>query len=50
MYRLRVDKKATGWKAFHEGGKWVITKPEKKAKVSKEKARSKKKGCEEESR
>lgn len=26
-----IDKKATGWKAFYENGKWVVTKPEKKA-------------------
>lgn len=33
--QTEVDKKATGWKAFYEGGKWVITKPEKKAKEKK---------------
>ncbi|PCJ28723.1 MAG: DNA topoisomerase I subunit omega [SAR86 cluster bacterium] len=26
-----IDKKATGWKAFYENGKWKITIPEKKA-------------------
>lgn len=31
--QTEVDKKATGWKAFYEGGKWKITKPEKKAKA-----------------
>ncbi len=30
--QTEVDKKATGWKAFYDNGKWVITKPEKKAK------------------
>jgi DNA topoisomerase-1 len=25
-----TDKKATGWKAFYENGKWVVTKAEKK--------------------
>lgn len=40
--QTEVDKKATGWKAFHEGGKWVITKPEKKAKAVKKKAVKKK--------
>jgi DNA topoisomerase-1 len=25
-----VDKKATGWKAFYENGKWVVSKPDKK--------------------
>ncbi len=25
-----INKKATGWKAFYKGGKWVVTKPEKK--------------------
>ncbi|MFT6058015.1 MAG: DNA topoisomerase-1, partial [Pseudohongiellaceae bacterium] len=29
--QTEVDKKATGWKAFYEGGAWVISKPEKKA-------------------
>lgn len=33
--QTEVDKKATGWKAFYEGGKWKITKPEKKAKPEK---------------
>lgn len=40
--QTEVDKKATGWKAYHEGGKWVITKPEKKAKAVKKKAVKKK--------
>ena len=40
--QTEVDKKATGWKAFHEGGKWVVTKPEKKAKAVKKKAVKKK--------
>lgn len=30
--QTEVDKKATGWKAFYEGNKWKITKPEKKTK------------------
>lgn len=30
-----IDKKATGWKAFYEGGSWVITKPTKKASAKK---------------
>ncbi len=33
--QTEVDKKATGWKAFYEGGKWVVSKPEKKARPSK---------------
>lgn len=41
-----VDGKATGWKAFYEGGKWVVSdtpaKPKKKA-VAKKKATPKKK-------
>ena len=40
--QTEIDKKATGWKAYHEGGKWVITKPEKKAKAVKKKAAKKK--------
>ena len=40
--QTEVDKKATGWKAYHEGGKWVITKPEKKAKAAKKKPIKKK--------
>jgi DNA topoisomerase-1 len=39
--QTEVDKKATGWKAFYEGGAWVISKPEKK--VAKKKAAVKKK-------
>ncbi len=34
-----IDKKATGWKAFYNGGKWEITRPEKK--VAKKKAKKK---------
>lgn len=37
-----IDKKATGWKAFYEGGKWVVTKPDKKA-AAKKKSTAKKK-------
>lgn len=37
-----IDKKATGWKAFYEGGAWVVTKPEKKA-AAKKKSTAKKK-------
>jgi len=40
--QTEIDKKATGWKAYHEGGKWVITKPEKKAKAVKKKPVKKK--------
>lgn len=35
-----IEKKATGWKAFYEGDKWVITKPPKK--VTKKAAKKKK--------
>ncbi len=38
--RTEVDKKATGWTAFYEGGKWVVTKPEKKARAAKKKAKT----------
>jgi len=40
--QTEIDKKATGWKAYHEGGKWVIIKPDKKAKAAKKKAVKKK--------
>ena len=40
--QTEVDKKATGWKAFHEGGRWVVSKPAKKAKAVKKKATKKK--------
>ena len=30
--QTEVDKKATGWKAFYQNGKWVVTEPPKKAK------------------
>ncbi len=43
--QTEVDKKATGWKAFYENGKWVVTKPEKKAarkKTAKKKTATKK--------
>jgi DNA topoisomerase-1 len=40
--QTEIDKKATGWKAYHEAGKWVITKPEKKAKAAKKKPVKKK--------
>ena len=40
--QTEIDKKATGWKAYHEGGKWVIIKPDKKAKAAKKKAAKKK--------
>ena len=40
--QTEVDKKATGWKAFHEGGRWVVIKPAKKAKAVKKKAAKKK--------
>ncbi|MBT4256353.1 MAG: type I DNA topoisomerase [Gammaproteobacteria bacterium] len=42
--QTEVDKKATGWKAFYDNGKWVITKPVKKAKkkaAAKKKAKKK---------
>ena len=39
--QTEVDKKATGWKAFYEGGAWVITKPEKKAAAKKKVAKKK---------
>ena len=29
--QTEVDKKATGWKAFYQNGKWVVTKPAEKA-------------------
>jgi DNA topoisomerase-1 len=37
--QTEIDKKATGWKAFYENGKWVVTKPKKTA--AKKKARKK---------
>lgn len=40
--QTEIDKKATGWKSYHEGGKWVIIKPDKKAKTAKKKAAKKK--------
>lgn len=44
--QTEIEKKATGWKAFYEGGAWVVTKPEKKVaakkKVAKKKAAKKK--------
>jgi DNA topoisomerase-1 len=40
--QTEVDKKATGWKAFHEGGRWVVSKPAKKVKAVKKKAAKKK--------
>ena len=40
--QTEVDKKATGWKAFHEGGRWVVSKPAKKAKAVKKKVAKKK--------
>ena len=42
--QTEVDKKATGWKAFYDNGKWVIPKPVKKAKkkaAAKKKAKKK---------
>lgn len=33
--QTEVNKKATGWKAFYARGKWLVTKPEKRAKASK---------------
>ena len=32
-----VDKKATGWKAFYQDGKWVVQKPQKKQPKKKKK-------------
>lgn len=38
-----VEKKATGWKAFYNGGKWEITRPEKKKATRKKAKKSTKK-------
>ena len=40
--QTEIDKKATGWKEYHEGGKGGIIKPDKKAKAAKKKAVKKK--------
>lgn len=39
--QTEIEKKATGWKAFYAGGKWLISKPEKKAKAAKKKVAKK---------
>lgn len=41
--QTEVDKKATGWKAFYNDGKWEITQPEKKVAKKKVKKKTSKK-------
>ncbi len=38
--QTEVDKKPTAWKAFYEGGRWLVTRPEKKAGTVKRKAKT----------